>query len=194
MPTYGIALFHQSTLNRLFGLEGFSATLGLRLDYEKAKINYDTQATMNYSMSMGGQALKPGNYSAEYIGNQSRNYTLLLPKFALKYDFDQANNIYAQVSRGYRSGGYNIQMLSDYLENGLQANAGKLENDATINQAMRYKPEYSWNYEAGSHLTLFNGVLMADMSAFYMSDTPYTTHPTKPSNISINIQYDRIII
>ena len=33
---------------------------------------------------------------------------------------------------------------------------------------MRYKPEYSWNYETGSHLTLFNGVLMADMSAFYM--------------------------
>lgn len=168
MPTYGIALFHQSTINRLLGLEGLSATLGLRLDYEKAKINYDTQATMNYSMSMSGTVLKTGNYNAEYIGDQSRNYTQLLPKFALKYDFDQANNIYAQVSRGYRSGGYNIQMLSDYLENGLQANTGKLENDATINQAMRYKPEYSWNYEAGSHLTLFNGVLMADMSAFYM--------------------------
>ena len=31
-----------------------------------------------------------------------------------------------------------------------------------------YKPEYSWNYEIGSHLTLWEGKLWADLAAFYM--------------------------
>ena len=31
-----------------------------------------------------------------------------------------------------------------------------------------YKPEYSWNYEVGSHLTLWEGRLWADVAAFYM--------------------------
>lgn len=29
--------------------------------------------------------------------------------------------------------------------------------------------EYSWNYEIGSHLTLFNGKLQTDLALFYMS-------------------------
>jgi outer membrane receptor protein involved in Fe transport len=37
-----------------------------------------------------------------------------------------------------------------------------------INTAMRYKPEYTWNYEIGGHLTLWNGRLTADLSAFLM--------------------------
>lgn len=168
MPTYGFAIFHQSTFNNLFGAEGLSATLGLRLDYEKVKIDYDTQATLNYNTMMGGRVLKSGSYNVQYVGNQSTDYTQLLPKFALKYDFDRMNNVYAQVSRGYRSGGYNIQMLSDYLQNSLQKNVGKVENDPTVSEAMKYKPEYSWNFEVGSHLTLFDGVMLADLSAFYM--------------------------
>jgi outer membrane receptor protein involved in Fe transport len=168
MPTYGFAVFHQSTYNNLFNLTGLSATVGLRLDYEKMKIDYNTQALMNYSTMMGAAVLKTGTYNVQYVGNQHNDYTQLLPKFALKYDFNRSNNIYVQVSRGYRSGGYNIQMLSDYLENNLQKNVGKLENDETVNAAMRYKPEYSWNYETGSHLSLFDGTVLADISAFYM--------------------------
>lgn len=169
MPTYGFAIFHQSTFNNLFGAEGLSATLGVRLDYEKVKIDYDTQAALNYSTMMGGKVLRSGSYNVQYIGKQSTDYTQFLPKFALKYDFDRANNVYAQVSRGFRSGGFNIQMLSDYLQNDLQKNVGTVENDATVNEAMKYKPEYSWDYEVGAHLTLFNGTLLADVSAFYMN-------------------------
>jgi outer membrane receptor protein involved in Fe transport len=167
-PTYGMAIFHQSTYNNLFQVNGLSATLGLRLDYEKMKINYDTQTAMNYSMSMMGKT-STGSYKVRYFGKQNDDYTQFLPKFALKYDFTKNTNVYVQVSRGYRSGGYNIQMLSDYIENALQKNPGDIENDPTVNAAMKYKPEYSWNYEAGSHLTLFDGVLWTDLSAFYMN-------------------------
>ena len=31
-----------------------------------------------------------------------------------------------------------------------------------------YKPEYSWNYEVGSHLTLWEGKLWMDLAAFLM--------------------------
>lgn len=37
-----------------------------------------------------------------------------------------------------------------------------------VSEATRYKPEYTWNYEIGSHLTLWEGRLLADLSAFYM--------------------------
>ena len=37
-----------------------------------------------------------------------------------------------------------------------------------VSEATRYKPEYTWNYEVGSHLTLCEGRLLADLSAFYM--------------------------
>ena len=37
-----------------------------------------------------------------------------------------------------------------------------------VKEATRYKPEYSWNYEVGSHLTLWEGKLWAALSAFYM--------------------------
>lgn len=37
-----------------------------------------------------------------------------------------------------------------------------------IKEATLYKPEYTWNYEIGTHLTLWNGRLLADVSAFYM--------------------------
>src|SRR5574344_3166568 len=39
-------------------------------------------------------------------GEEDDDYWILLPKFALKYTFDPKNNLYATVSRGYRSGGY----------------------------------------------------------------------------------------
>ena len=34
--------------------------------------------------------------------------------------------------------------------------------------AVEYKPEYTWNYEIGTHLNLFGGKLQADLAAFYM--------------------------
>ena len=37
-----------------------------------------------------------------------------------------------------------------------------------VKASTTYKPEYSWNYEVGSHLTLWEGRLWADVAAFYM--------------------------
>ena len=42
--------------------------------------------------------------------------------------------------------------------------AAEYEN---VNRTITYKPEESWNYEAGAHLNLFGGRLHADASVYY---------------------------
>ena len=53
-PTFGFAAFHQSTYNNLF-VDGLSITAGIRLDYEKAKLDYDSAVdSMKIGVSMMG--------------------------------------------------------------------------------------------------------------------------------------------
>lgn len=195
-PTMGAALFHQSTFKDLL-IKGLSATVGLRLDYEKIKMNYTSASDpvdFKFSMKMNipqmpfpleieSDGLK-GN--ASYVGKLSNDYVQLLPKFALQYEWDKGKNVYVTVSRGYRSGGYNVQMFSDLITgvlsnsmmdaiagdpnfNKFSAMIEQMKKETPdVDEATRYKPEYSWNYEVGSRLSLFNGKLQADVAAFYM--------------------------
>ena len=169
MPTSGAAFFHQSVFNDIFGAKGLSATLAVRFDYEKVKIDYATSSAMNYLMTMPGGRTSEGAYKVEYIGDQFQESMPVLPRIALKYDFNSRNNIYIMAAKGYRGGGFNIQMLSDYMQGDLQKNVGTLENDPAINEALRYKPEYSWNHELGGHFTSRDARLSADFSLFYMT-------------------------
>lgn len=169
-PVLGAAIFHQSTFNHLI-VENLSATIGLRLDYEKNKIDYNSSAALKIQMLMAGKPMgNPIDQAAEFIGKLDDDHVQLLPKFALKYDFKNQNNLYATVSRGFRSGGYNIQMFSELLQSALKQRpgSGSTATPDDIKDMVTYKSEYSWNYELGSHLTLFNGKLKADLAAFYM--------------------------
>ena len=188
-PVLNGAVYHQSTLNDLF-VDGLSLTVGLRLDYEKIKMHYDSGTDMDFDFlfGMGPMHITSENLHAvsSFIGEESADYTQFLPKFALEYAWNPQNNVYASVTKGYRSGGYNIQMFSDLIQGSLRNAmidalaadpnfkrfASMLENfktgSASIREATLYKPEYSWNYEIGTHLTLFGGKLQADLAAFYM--------------------------
>lgn len=191
-PTLSGAIFHQSTFNDLF-VEGLSATLGLRLDYEKIRMDYSSVASttdFNFSLSsrMPPMNLESRNMKADaaYLGKESTDYVQLLPKFALQYEWRKGNNLYLTAARGYRSGGYNIQMFSDLITgvlsnsmmdaiaadptfSAMSAMITKMKKEVPdVQEATRYKPEYTWNYEVGTHLTLWEGRLLADVSAFYM--------------------------
>lgn len=197
-PIWNAGVFHQSTLNDLF-VKGLSFTIGLRLDYEKMSMKYTSVSDptdFNFSMKMiapppmPSMSLEAKNLlaNAGYDGKISDDYVQFLPKFALQYEWGKRNNVYATVSKGYRSGGYNVQMFSDLISGDLKnsmIDAIKesdefskfaamidqyVEKDEVpeVKEATRYKPEYSWNYEVGSHLTLWEGKLWADLSAFYM--------------------------
>lgn len=210
-PLWNAAVFHQSTYQDLFSAKGLSLTVGLRMDYEHMNLDYQTGCNYTHTYALSGK-LTPGNrditmvpaqeFAKEisYSGTLNHDYVQWLPKVSVKYDFDSKNNVYATVSKGYRSGGYNIQMFSDILQNDMRSANMKDVADVTIaamdrvpmlpqetkdqvagilnrlaqsvetdiKKATLYKPEYSWNYEVGAHLTLCNGKLQTDLAAFYM--------------------------
>lgn len=115
-PSMNAAIFHQSTLHDLF-VKGLSLTVGLRLDYDRHELNLNSMTTRNiyYAFAMPSFRINAVMSSNPAIAGDIDNDTwLLLPKFALQYEFGKSrNNVYALVSRGYRSGGYNIQNYSD---------------------------------------------------------------------------------
>ena len=110
----------------------------------------------------------------------SKTFVELLPKFTATYSFDGDNNIYASVSRGYKAGGFNTQMFSTILQNQLMdamksampmgggggASAETPEYDTK--DVVSYKPEYSYNYEIGAHLSAFDGQLSGQAALFYI--------------------------
>lgn len=189
-PILNGAIYHQSTINDVL-VEGLSVTAGLRLDYEKLKLDYNSVCDMNFDFSVSAPFLPTAivrqlNTKTQFIGKESTDYLQLLPKFTIQYAWNSNNNVYATVSKGYRSGGYNIQMFSDLIQNNMRSDmmnaikqdevlgkfAGMMPNvpasDVNVSDATLYKPEYSWNYEVGSHTTWFDDRLQADVALFYM--------------------------
>ena len=186
-PMLSTGIYHQSTINDII-FEGLSFTAGLRMEYERYWLDYNSNANINFDfkISVMPMPFKDLKSSPNVNGNISHDYIQLLPKFALQYDFNKNNNIYASVTKGYRSGGYNIQMFSEIVQgemiNGMiaaldekshgmvsQMGGDKIPHyEFDIQETTMYKPEYSWNYEIGSHLTMFDGRLQADIAAFYM--------------------------
>ena len=196
-PSMTFAAFHES--NILLG-DHLKLTLGLRFNVDKVKIEYDALAYMNMT---GGTAERQATYhlTSHVIDSRQKTYTQLLPKLGLTYSFDEnLGNIYALVSKGYRAGGYNIQMFSDVLQTELNAHQqdamrGDYDVEHTaqdyenINQTIAYKPEESWNYEVGTHLNLFGGKAHFDLALYYMQIRNQQLSIMEP-----NSNYGRIMV
>lgn len=165
-PTYGGAIFHQSTYNNLF-TEGLSVTAGLRIDYEKTKIKYDTNIGMDLDVQMGNRPPVQMQVDTFLKGSESMSFTEILPKVAVKYEFNDRNYVYATVANGYKAGGYNIQMFADIVQQALREKYSG-ESSIHIKDAVSYKPEYSWNYEIGFKGELIKNILYGEFAAFYI--------------------------
>lgn len=195
-PTHGLAIFHQSTFNDIL-TKGLSATLGMRLDYEKTKLTYDAPALTHMDMRLGPPNMPTKSYALDTLitGNASKDYFVFLPKAVIKYEFNPSSYIYASASRGYKAGGHNIQMFADLLQEAVMARtisqvANELpslvdlgmpahmvdviinslpKSDKTpVNDRITYKPEYSWSYELGGQQGLINNRLMINYAVFLM--------------------------
>ena len=190
-PQWNVGVYHESHV-KLF--DRLTLTLGLRYDYQKVSIEYATQSmftlTGKGTMMMpgqGGQMIQiPVDFKSKFVSRleneTDKGYSELLPKFGLTLDLGNGSNVYAVVSKGFRAGGYNIQMFSDIFSNE-QREIGKgfaemakgdwtiehtAEYYAEVEETIKYKPETSWNYELGTHLNLFGGKLHADAAVYYM--------------------------
>ena len=182
-PQLNLALFHES--NFLL-TDRLKATVGFRLNYDHVEIDYDTEALMllHYAAQMGPRAMEYTNGLVSSLKQtHDKGFTQFLPKVGLTYTLDeQLGNVYALISKGYRSGGYNIQMFSDILQTDLMANGkdiSSLQNETktlehsaedydAIAETISYKPEESWNFELGAHLNLFGSSTHLDLALYYM--------------------------
>jgi outer membrane receptor protein involved in Fe transport len=166
-PTYGGAVFHQSTFNNLF-TEGLSLTAGIRLDYEKTKLDYSTQIAMDLNMSAQGRPPVSVQADTSLVGNESMHFTELLPKLALKYEFNPSSYLYASVSNGYKAGGYNIQQFADITQAAVRQKYDKKFESPSVSERVPYKPEFSWNYEIGYKGEMIKDRLYVEAAAFYI--------------------------
>lgn len=175
-PQYNVGIFHESTLALTPRL---AMTAGLRYDYSHTEIRYATSATMDMAVSAMGHDMQ-SRLRSILDGGKRNAYNQILPKLGFTWTTgNDGSNIYALVNKGYRSGGYNMQMFSDILQAELQANRkaamggnydvphSQADYDK-INSTISYKPEFCWNYELGTHLNLFRNTVQADFSVYYM--------------------------
>jgi len=176
-PGMGGAVYHQSTYNNLF-TKGLSITAGIRLDYNKNELNYDAQGAMNLAVTPPGAQRPPTILSLDSIlsGNESMHSFEVLPKIALKYEWNRRNYVYASAAKGYNPGGYNVQVFSELTKNALMSQAAKYApagtvpvSDLSVNKATPYNPEYSWTYEAGFKGEIIRNVLSTTVAVFYIN-------------------------
>ncbi|MDO5571869.1 MAG: TonB-dependent receptor [Bacteroidales bacterium] len=197
-PTWGSAVYTQFTYDNLF-VDGLSLSAGVRLDYEKAKIDYDSYtvayANSGVIMKKPTMAVPMASFkdtiNIGIAGNNVMDNLELLPRFDLKYTPNNKCMAYASVSKGYRAGGFNFQMFSDAIRDQLKSrmigefikNADDFGmgsripdnirdmaevSDIDVNSQIKYKPEYSWNYEIGTKAEVFENKLNVDFSVFYI--------------------------
>lgn len=224
--TLSAGIFHQSTIHDLFNVQGLSVTAGLRFNADIQNLQYASWYKFSHIYQLSGHLTMPsgerditmvpaqeykvanGFYSSNYdaattkgiVAQEAVNDTHyeLMPRFALQYEIEKLGNFYATVSRGYRTGGYNVQnisevmrslMIRDMMTNVRDATLPVMEAQAMVPQAtkdqvsgilngmansqipdvaqsVKYAPEYTWNYEVGTHLNLRDGRLYLDASAF----------------------------
>lgn len=185
-PQFNLGLFHESSYDLT---DRLTATLGLRYDYTDTRIDYDTNGQMDMLFSVLGVDARIQALSS-FVHKESDHFQQLLPKFGLTYKLPNSSNVYATVAKGYRAGGFNVQMFGDVIQAdiaGLQTQLmGQVQNVMAnhegvslevkhgtkdyenLRNTIAFKPEESWNYELGSHLNLFNNRLHFDLAAFYM--------------------------
>ncbi len=117
---------------------GLSLAAGLRFDYEHTHSRY---TRFSYSEKTG--TTKQTNDFDKTLDSRQ-----LTPKFAVQYLTTAGNKYYATVSRGYKAGGFNRSIASE--------------------DEQKYDPEYSWNYEVGTHLNLIGDKLTLDADLYYI--------------------------
>ena len=135
IPIYGIALYHQSTIDHLF-TEGLSLTFGVRYDYEHASDDYQ------YYRIANGESKHVNEFQETLKFNQ------ITPKIAIQYLLPSTAILYATVTKGYKTGGFNTSF--------------DREEDRT------FKPESSWNYEIGAKHPFLDNRLNAEVSLFWI--------------------------
>lgn len=178
----GMAIYHQSTLDN-FLLPGLSLTAGLRMDIERRRLHYEASGKMNLAILMPPVYPKETDISALYPASSfdehlSSDEWQVLPRLALRYAWTPRTSLYAAVAKGYKTGGYNVQMSADLMQSRMQNDimdafrhiVPTLPHFDKIQpkEALAYRPENAWCYEAGIKSEPIKNRLHTELTVFYM--------------------------
>lgn len=162
----GFAFYHESTYKA--GEWFFEA--GFRLDIEHPELLYHSHSDTGYETfhRLSDGTLEPYSHTAVDIndkGQLSTTYVQFLPKISIsrKGSFEP----YISVSKAYKAGGYNTQMFSEVLQQKIMETMG-MSATQTLEKTVSYKPETSFNYEAGFHWRISPADLRLDAALFYI--------------------------
>ncbi|MDE6555534.1 MAG: TonB-dependent receptor [Duncaniella sp.] len=163
MPVKGIAVYHRSTVD----LGKFSLSASLRLEHEVTAMRYfsrvNTSATMHMQRGPQDIAMQRA-IDIDDTGRLGQKFTELLPNFSLTYNL-RNSALFLSVARGYKAGGYNTQMFSDILQSRMMEELGR-PAEYDIDKMTSYKPETSWNYEVGGHISCDRGRVYTTFAAY----------------------------
>jgi iron complex outermembrane receptor protein len=135
VTTDGYAAFANATYHFA---DRWAATVGGRYTYEQKDLNFQ-------QFDPNGLGFVPniGPLSDDYSGGE------FTPTASLMYSLNPSWNFYATYSSGYKSGGFNVDVLS--TANNIAFDAERVDN-----------------FELGAKAALFNGRAQANLAVFYM--------------------------
>lgn len=145
----GVAVFHQTTMHDLF-INRLSVTFGLRLDAEKNELSFRNETLVGGNSVALTDTLFP-----------TMDFMELSPKIAIKYDISNFTNVYALVSKGYKTGGFNAIHERD--------------------EDLQFEAEHSWNYEVGLKTAFMENRIQAEASLFYIDWSNQQIYQPVPS-------------
>ena len=161
IPAYGAAAFMQ--LN--YRLSSFEFSAGLRLDYEKSDMEYDSRSLVWYKTYKSRNDHLP--LQTVFAGSNSVDALELLPSFSVSCQ-KEWGRVYASARKGFKAGGFNTQLFSDILQSKMSGVLVGNEPDIDASSTV-YKPETNWTYELGAHLSfLKDDALKVSTSVFYI--------------------------
>lgn len=125
--------------------EALALTVGLRYSYDTKRFKYNTfiEPSVLGAFS-GGSAIYPNTFASAVVLKNSWND--LQPRFVVDYEWNPDLRTYASVSRGFKSGGFDISL-----------------NPADI----PFGDESVWAYEVGLKSTWFDGRANLNAAIYY---------------------------
>lgn len=165
--SWGLALYHKSSIKH----GRWSANLALRFEYEKVMLDYRSQIHTAYTVyhAATSSVYSHANVDIDDNGYLHQSFVELLPQITLSYQYGRqaSDNIYINIAKGFKSGGYNTQMFSDVMQQRLRRFLG-LSMQYNVEDIVSYEPEKAWNFELGMHSSLFDNRMELSASAFYI--------------------------
>ncbi len=160
------AIYHESKYER----GRWRAALSFRADIEYNRLNYDCQASSSATLyDKNDEIYFIKDIDVNRVGSPSLLHFGFSPKASLIYTMRQnrRSTIYASVSRGTKSGGFNTQMFSDILQQDIM-NLFGVGSSYNVEDVIAYEPEHNWTYEIGSHIESSNRDAIVDLTLFYI--------------------------